>query len=248
GTDKVRPTEFAAKQGDRRFMWHLVRAKPGEEKPTQEEIDRQKAEPKRPDGLPALKEKASREVGMNQLRQIGIAFFMHHEVEKSYPAHAIYSADGKTPLLSWRVAILPFIDEKALYDQFKLAEPWDSEHNKKLIPKMPKMYAAPFAVAAKPGETHYQVVTGPKTLFDGAKKSLMKDVVDGTSNTLLVVEAKDSVTWTKPADMTLPEAEDQKLAVGGHYTNGFQVLFCDGNVRFLAATTSANMLRAIVTP
>src|SRR5712671_4274228 len=94
GTDKVRPTEFTAKQGDRRFVWHLVRAKPGEERPTQEEIDRQKAEPKRPDGLSALKEKASREVGMNQLRQLGIAFFMHHEVEKSYPAHAIYSADG----------------------------------------------------------------------------------------------------------------------------------------------------------
>jgi len=83
---------------------------------------------------------AGRGQSNNNLKQIAIAFHQYHDTYKSLPLHAIYSKDGKTPLLSWRVAILPFIEQDALYKQFKLDEPWDSEHNKKLIPLMPRIY------------------------------------------------------------------------------------------------------------
>ena len=111
----------------------------------------------------------SRALNANNLKEIALAFHDNYGKRRSLPAHALYSADGKTPLLSLRVDILPSLGQKNVYDQFKLDEPWDSELNKKLIAQMPKVYASPIAEKGEPGKTFYQVVTGPETLFDGAK-------------------------------------------------------------------------------
>src|SRR5207253_8597338 len=144
-------------------------------------------------------EAAGRTTSSNNLKQMALAMHNYADVYRGdMPAHAIYSKDGRTPLLSWRVAILPYIEQDALYKQFKLDEPWDSEHNKKLIPLMPKLYAVP-AAPLKPGETHYRVFVGGGALFDLAKPVRLVDTTDGTSNTLMVVETADTVVWTKPA-------------------------------------------------
>jgi RNA polymerase sigma factor (sigma-70 family) len=245
--DKTRPTEFTTDKADWRVIWHLVRAKPGEEKPTQQDLDYSwsdwqengsRPREERPPGL------ASRE----NLRKIVLAFHSYFDEHRVLPAQAIYSADGKTPLLSWRVAILPYLGKRDLYELFKLDEPWDSEHNKKLIPKMPNRYASTVAGKGEPGKTFYQFVTGPDTLFDGAKKMRLRDVVDGSRNTLLAIEAKDSVIWTRPADLTLPEDRDKRPPVGELFANGFNASFLDGSARFLSATIPAAKLRALVTP
>jgi hypothetical protein len=99
------------------------------------------------------------DIGLSQqnLKQIGYAFHDFHGAARSCPIDLV-TADGK-PLLSWRVVILPYVGEEDLYKQFKLNEPWDSAHNKKLIPKIPRNYA-PIRVKAKEGETFYQVFTG----------------------------------------------------------------------------------------
>lgn len=106
----------------------------------------------------------------------------------------------KKPLLSWRVAILPHVEQKPLYDRFKLDEPWDSPHNKTLIPLMPRVYRSPFA-KVESGKTTYVLATGPKLLFGTAKAKGIRDVVD-TSNTILAFDVDDAsaVTWTKPDD------------------------------------------------
>src|SRR5204863_5336030 len=97
----------------------------------------------------------------NQLKQLVLAMHNYNDAYRGLPAHAIYSKDGKTPLLSWRVAILPFIEADHLYKQFKLDEPWDSGHNKALIPQMPKVYLDPLAPkATDPGKTHLQIFVG----------------------------------------------------------------------------------------
>src|SRR5207249_1280691 len=121
------------------------------------------------------------------------------------PAHAIYSKDGKKPLLSWRVAILPFIEQDELYRQFHLDEPWDSEHNKKLIQHMPQIYVSPNAPPAKePGLTHYQVFVGGGAAWQRGPQppGLPRTFVDGVSNTIMVAEAAEPVIWTKPDDLT----------------------------------------------
>jgi RNA polymerase sigma factor (sigma-70 family) len=237
-----RPAEFTGEQGTGQVLRVLDRAKPGEEKLKPEEIAKYKGE------IEKVREAAARTVSANNLKQIGVAMHIYHETNKRLPLHAIYSKDGKTPLLSWRVAILPYIEELALYKEFKLDEPWDSEHNKKLIAKMPKIYQPAVQGKPGPGQTYYQVFTGPDTVFDGTKQLRLADIGDGTSNTLLAIEAKEPVIWTKPADLTLPKEKNRMPSIGGLFKSGTFALLCDGSVNFLPRDLTGEQFRALVTP
>jgi len=189
---------------------------------------------------------AQRTTSLNNLRQIAIAMHNHHDTYKRFPTHAIYSKDGK-PLLSWRVAILPFLDENALYRQFKLDEPWDSAHNKKLLEKMPKIYAPVRAKTKEPHMTFYQVFTGAGAAFEGDKGLVFpRDFPDGISNTLLVVEAGEAVPWTKPADLHYRTDKDLP-PLGGHFKEGFWIALGDGSVRWIPRGFDVPTFRLLIT-
>jgi len=186
---------------------------------------------------------------VNQLKQLALAMHNHNDAYRALPAHAIYSKDGTTPLLSWRVAILPFVDAGNLYKQFKLDEPWNSENNKKLIPLMPKVYFDPIAPAAKePGMTHYQIFVGGGAPWErGPKQPLIpKTFTDGTSNTILIAEASDPVVWTKPDDLAYDPAKPLPK-LGADPTIGFIVAMADGSVRVIKRAISDKTLRAAIT-
>src|SRR5262249_35154173 len=128
------------------------------------------------------------------LRQLGAAFHKYEGSHGRLPAAAILGKDGK-PLLSWRVAILPFIGQDELYKQFHLDEPWDSEHNRKLLPRMPKVYAPVRGPAPKgPPSTCYQVFTRPGAPFrlEARVGPKVSDFTDGTAQTFLIVEASEA--------------------------------------------------------
>ena len=141
---------------------------------------------------------ARRSQSVNNLKQIGLALHNFHVVNNHFPPQAITDQEGK-PLLSWRVAILPFLEQQGLFNEFKLDEPWDSPHNKALLERMPATYAIPGA-EAEPGMTFYRGFSGEHTLFDPKVKLGVgiATITDGTSNTLGIVEAKEAVPWTKP--------------------------------------------------
>ncbi|HEY3391958.1 MAG TPA: DUF1559 domain-containing protein, partial [Lacipirellulaceae bacterium] len=135
----------------------------------------------------AAREAARRTHSSNNMKQIMLAFHNYHDVNKRLPAHANYSPDGK-PLLSWRVHVLPFIEGAALYEQFKLDEPWDSPHNRALIPQMPQVYENP-NLPLEAGKTNYLAVVGEPCIMDGTQKGIgFRDIPDGTSNTIMLVE------------------------------------------------------------
>jgi prepilin-type processing-associated H-X9-DG protein len=196
---------------------------------------------------------ARRGVSQNNLRQIGLGVLNHEAAYRGFPPPALTGVNDKEgrPLLSWRVAILPYIEQDALYRQFHLDEPWDSPHNKKLIAQMPKVYAAPGIQTKSPGLTHYQVLVGPGTAFEpmpGRSPANIRvaEITDGLSNTLMVVEAADPVIWTKPDDLRYdPKGALPKL--GGLFGDGFNAAFCDGHVVFLRRTIAADTLRALMT-
>jgi RNA polymerase sigma factor (sigma-70 family) len=196
-------------------------------------------------GIQKTRLAAARTVDSNNLKQMVIALHNYHATYNHLPPATIADKDGK-PLLSWRVAILPYIEQEALYRQFHLDEPWDSEHNSKLLEKMPQIYAIPNHPAKEPSATYYQVFTGKGTPFDNPIGNAFTDITDGLSNTLMIVEAARAVPWTKPEDLTY--AADKALPkLGGVYAEGFMAAFCDGSVQFISKNTSEQKVRALIT-
>jgi hypothetical protein len=187
---------------------------------------------------------------VNNLKQIGLAMHNYHDVYKRFPAAAIADKAGK-PLLSWRVAILPFIEQDTLYKEFKLDEPWDSAHNKKLLAKMPDVYGLPGTKGMPRNATFYRVFTGPGTVFpttDGKPQPGLSvaQITDGTSNTLMVVEAGKAVPWTKPDELPY-EPRKPLPGLGGIFKEGFHVVLCDGSVRLFDRKANETNLRRAIT-
>jgi hypothetical protein len=196
-----------------------------------------------------LRQGNARRVSQNNLKQIGLAMHNYHDTYKGFPPAALRNQAGK-PLLSWRVAILPFIEENELYQQFKFDEPWDSPDNLKLIKFMPRVFADPTGKTKDVGRTYYQVFVGPGTAFEHLNRGAFanvrfSDITDGSSNTLMVVEAGRPVIWTKPDDIVF----DPKMDVprpGGLFPDGFNAAMCDGSVRFFRHTVPQATLRLLI--
>lgn len=178
----------------------------------------------------------------NNLKMIGIAFHSFHDSNNKFPAYFL-TKDGK-PGLSWRVAILPYLEEDALYKQFKLDEPWDSENNMKLIEKMPKQYA-PVRGNAEANKTFYQSFVGKTTMMlpDGGLRRFAH-VTDGLSNTFMVVEGEKPVVWTMPDDLPFDGKTVPKL--GGMFDGQFNALFGDGSVRRLPKGLDDEVLKLLI--
>src|SRR5262249_21736661 len=136
----------------------------------------------------------------NNLTQIGIALHTYHDTHEAFPTAASYGKDGK-PLLSWRGAILPYIEQVNLYQQVKLDQPWGTEHNRALVQYMPDIYAPVGLKTRAPYTTFYQSFVGPGAFFEGKTGLKITSITDGTSNTLMVVEGEEPVPWTKPDDL-----------------------------------------------
>jgi hypothetical protein len=187
----------------------------------------------------------------NHMKQILLAMHNYHDAYKSFPpGNAVRDAEGKSKL-SWRVYILPFLGQEALYKEFRLDEPWDSPHNKTLIEKMPDVFTSqPVGPSAgndvQPGNTTFLAPVGEDTVFGGAKAVGFWDIQDGTSNTVILVQVKPelAVPWTAPMDYAYdPAAPAQGLNIG--MDNRILAAFADGSVRELPGGLEAAQFLAL---
>ena len=197
---------------------------------------------------------AARLRSVKNLRKIALAMHKYEAQFKCLPPRAIFDKDGKA-LLSWRVIMLPWLNENELYKQFHLDEPWDGPNNKKLLAKMPSVYRIP----GTGGETttFYQVFVGGTTMFEpvpggpgrpaAAGGRRLTDATDGLANTILAVEAFTPVPLTKPEDLSFEGLEGKLPALGGAFKDSIHAVFADASVYSLYRTAPEADLRAAIT-
>ncbi len=211
--------------------------------------------------LPAVqasREAARRMQCSNHEKMMLLAFHNYHDTQNKLPPLHSVDEEGK-PLHSWRVLILPYIEEQELYEQIALDEPWDSEYNKQFHKKMPAIYKCPSS-ASGVGECDYSVVVGKETVFRSGKQYDFSAITDGTSNTLAIVERKEPINWMDPThELTFDDVckgivtkigdktGEKEKVVGSYHPGGVNVALFDGSVRFVSNTIDLKVWKALLT-
>ncbi len=184
-----------------------------------------------------------------KMKALVLALHNHQAVRDALPPAFSVDADGK-PLHSWRVHLLPFLDETALYDKIRLNEPWNSEWNAQFHSQTPEIFAAPNEPElAAQGLTRFGVVGGEETAFQGGEKGLtIDDIKDGASNTVAFIERKTPVNWMAPdQELTFEELQKDGSTALQERPEGFFVALFNGAVRVLPKTIATEKLEAHLT-
>jgi prepilin-type processing-associated H-X9-DG protein len=193
----------------------------------------------------------------NNLNQIGLAMFNYQQQYGCFPPAFIPDKNGK-PKHSWRVLILPFLDEVGLYKQYRFDEPWNGPHNKELAARMPAVYRCPSEAPPGTSYTSYAMIVGPHAISDGPTPRKRDDVKDGISNTIMVAEcAGADINWLEPRDVNAAsirslwtlgdEGMKPPSGISSYHSGMANVLFCDGTVRAIRSSVDEKLLRAMLT-
>ena len=192
-----------------------------------------------------VQQRIYRRTNIDNFKQIMLGMLNYHSACKAFPPRdEVRDESGKSGL-SWRVHLLPYFDEDELYNEFHLDEPWDSSHNKRLVEKMPNIYKSRW-YGIEPGHTVFLAPVGEDTVFGGGKATRIRDISDGTSCTVLLVEVKPSlaVPWTAPVDYAFdPEDPGRGLQIGTD--ERFLAVFADGSVQRLRGKIEPELLRRL---
>jgi hypothetical protein len=192
-----------------------------------------------------------------RLRMIGAAIQAYSKANGHLPPTIVRGKDGK-PLFSWRVLILPYIDEMNVYEKLRPDEPWDSPHNAPIVAECPRSFVPWGGNNDAPGLTRYQVFVGPGTAFE-RDRITWNDFPNGLANTILVVESGEPVPWAKPAEIAYsPDKPLPPLGAGysrpAHFLcyeigrrSGFNACFADGKCRFIRSDTDEETMRRLIT-
>ena len=188
----------------------------------------------------------------NNLKQISLALLNYHTEQGSFPP--AYIADEKgVPMHSWRVLILPYLEQTNLYEQYDFSEPWDGPNNSLLHNHVVSLFGCPSDTSTA-NNTNYVAVVGPDTAWPGAEGRSIEQIKDGTTNTILVVEVHDSgIHWMEPRDLdfatastTINQGPPGRMISSNHGPLA-NVAFADGSVRFLSDDTPGATVRAMLT-
>lgn len=190
----------------------------------------------------AAREAAQQAHSSNNLKQLALAMHNYAATYGDFPPAVLYHANG-TPR-SWRIEMLPYLEEVTLYQAYRKDEPWDSEHNKTVLAKMPSVFRSPGGDENTKNSSYF-VLTGEGTIFGRKEGTKFQEILDGTSNTILIVEAAREIPWTKPEDIPFI-AQGDLPKLGGFRKDVFGVAMADGSVRALPINFDPAILRALI--
>ncbi len=189
----------------------------------------------------------------NNLKQIALAMHNYHDVYKAFPPAYTVDENGNK-LHSWRTLLLPFLEQDLMYRQIDFSKPWDAPENQIYADtRLPVFCCASEPNMQSPAAANYMVIVGPNTVFSGPEPVPIRDVLDGTANTLLVVEVENTTnrSWMEPTDLDFEQLQmminQGSSGIASHHPGGAQVALADGSVRFLSATIDPQILRALIT-
>jgi Protein of unknown function (DUF1559) len=203
-------------------------------------------------GVQSAREAARRSQCLCQYCQILLALHNYHSEFNTLPPAYVADANGK-PMHSWRVLLLPYMEQSALYNRYKFNEPWNGPNNITLLNSMPSTFACPSRFSNPTNLTSYVAVTGPGTMFPGAQSTKLADVTDGTSNTLMIVEISNvNIPWTAPVDldvrtMSFQINDGKRAGISSKHPGGAIVGVGDGRARWASNSITPGNLRAVLT-
>jgi len=189
----------------------------------------------------------------NNLTMIGLALYSYYGTYNCFPCAQTCGPDGK-PWHSWRTAILPYIEYDPIYVQYRFDEPWDGPNNRKLHGEVIFPYRCPAEGSSTPAiTTSYLAVVGPGTAWPAPGQTAFRDFVDGTSNSILIVEVVNSgIHWMEPRDLALEDLQrgvnpQSGRGISSRHVGGACVLLADGSVRFLPGDVAPELLEMLAT-
>ncbi len=189
---------------------------------------------------------------MSNLKRIALALNAYAKDHGTYPTPVVTDSAGK-PLYSWRVLLLPYLNETSVYASFNLKEAWDSPNNALLIPQCPSVYISPGS-PANASQSSYVLLTGQGTIFPPTGPLKPSQVTDGAGKTLLVVETNNTLSeWTKPFDLDATTLSGRiggtgTNKIGGTHFEGATGVFADGQPAWLPADLPSVILNSIISP
>lgn len=202
--------------------------------------------------LPAVqqaREAARRTQCKNNLKQIGLAMHNYESTFRLFPAAHLNDSQGK-PRLSWRVSILPFVDQAPLYNIYNFNDAWDGASNARIASTPIPLYICPTSSSTGMTTTCYVAISGDHTVMGAGKCIPFNDIKDGASNTLMVVEACGmNIPWIKPQDLdenAVTRVGDPN-GISSRHVGGAHALMADGSVRFVSENVSPAVIQALIT-
>ena len=193
----------------------------------------------------AAREAARRASSQNNMRQIGIALFNYHDTYGQFPPAIVTDKSGQ-PLYSGRVLLLPFLEQKPLFDSFDKTAAWDSPANMAYSQTMLRV----FVDQSNPNQGSdgsYAFLVGTGAMFEQGQAITLGTIADGTSNTMAMIEVQSTGgSWAAPGEVDISQLGVTGLPPGSH-PGGNIVLMADGSVRFMSRSVAPQVLQSAAT-
>jgi len=186
----------------------------------------------------------------NNLSNLGKALHNYNSSVGSFPPAFIADANGR-PLHSWRTLLLPYLEEPGIRRAYRLDEPWNSPHNRQIHDRSVHHFDCPDDESPD-NQTSYVAIVGPGTMWPGAHPFTVSEITDGTSNTIMLVEVRNSgIHWLEPRDLTATELKARIVAKRWreqprNHDSGGHVLMADASVHWISDDNLLKYLDALI--
>jgi hypothetical protein len=186
------------------------------------------------------------------------AMMNYYAVQGCFPPAYTVDPEGR-PLMSWRVLLLPYLEQQQIYNQLHLDEPWNSRHNRPILEgaRLEYLFSCPLDNIGKEGvnqkSTSYVMIVGPRTISDGPHSVREEDIVDGSLYTIMLIEIADSgIFWAEPRDLKADDInfrinDPEHSGISSHHEKHVNVAYCDGSIFRLRDSTDPKLVKALST-